>query len=301
MLAHVTGPRRPGPQRWPSRVYIPAYGMLTPRSTGVQSRQGPWRTGGADRQLMHRLGTCLALLIALPWPSAGQVIRGRLLDSMTEGPIANGRIELLDEDRRVIAATLSDSAGAFMLAAELPGRFGLRGTVFGFVTAATPFVQLGPNDHINVRFLLSPDAVLLAPLEITARSRPLISGMKLADYHERRKKGLGFAITQEQIKRQNPRAVSDLLRQVPGVRVDRAFGSSSIRIPGTGARFGGCPVKVVLDGLEFRWGSNTVDDIPVHDVYAIEVFRSLAEMPIEMAGGDARCGVIAIWTHRGVS
>jgi len=220
---------------------------------------------------------------------------------MTEGPIAQGLIELLDGDRRVLAATLSDSAGAFMLAADLPGRYGLRGAAFGYVTAATPFVQLDSNDHINVRFLLSPDAVLLAPLEITARARPLISGMTLADYHARREKGLGFAITQEQIKRQNPRAVSDLLRQVPGVRVDWAFGSSSIRIPGTGARFGECPVKVVLDGLEFRWGSSTVDDIPVHDVYAIEVFRSLAEMPIEMAGSNSRCGVIAIWTHRGGS
>ncbi len=250
---------------------------------------------------MRRLLLILALVSLDALPSSAQVVRGRLLDSMSDGPIPEGRVELLDEDGRTVARTTTDSAGAFVVMAELPGRYVLRGSAYGFRTATTPEVALETNEHINVRFVLSPDAVLLAPLEITAKTRPLISGMTLASYHERREHGLGFAITPEQIARQNPRAVSDLLRQVPGVRVDWAFGGSTIRIPGTGARFGGCPVKVVLDGLEFRWGSTTVDDIPVHDVYAIEVFRNLAEMPIEMAGSDARCGVVAIWTRRGVS
>jgi hypothetical protein len=65
------------------------------------------------------------------------------------------------------------------------------------------------------------------------------------------------------------------------------------------ARLGPCPVKVMLDGTEFRWGATTIDDIPVHDVWGVEVFRGLADLPIEFAAPDARCGVIAIWTRRG--
>ncbi|MCI0433676.1 MAG: TonB-dependent receptor [Gemmatimonadetes bacterium] len=251
---------------------------------------------------MRRLVLVLVLLGMSTWPVSGQVVRGRLLASADHLPISAGRVELLDDRGQVVSGTLADSSGAFMVAAELAGRYRLRGTATGYVTATTPAVILDANDHIVVRFVLSPAVVLLAPLEITARSRPLISGMTLAGYHERRDKGLGFAITQERIKRQNPRMVSDLLRQVPGVRVEWAFGGSAISIPATGnARFGPCPVKVLVDGMEFRWGSTTVDDVPVHDVWAIEVFRNLSELPVEMAGSDARCGVVAIWTHRGLS
>ncbi|MGD8277580.1 MAG: hypothetical protein PVH00_06115 [Gemmatimonadota bacterium] len=74
----------------------------------------------------------------------------------------------------------------------------------------------------------------------------------------------------------------------------------SIRIPGAGTRFTDyCQVKVILDGLRFRWGSSTIDDSAVDDLEAIEVFGSLAEVPVEFAGPDAHCGGIAVWTRRG--
>jgi hypothetical protein len=58
-------------------------------------------------------------------------------------------------------------------------------------------------------------------------------------------------------------------------------------------------VKVLLDGLVFKWGATTLDDIPVDDIEAIEVFRNLAEIPPEFGGPDALCGVVAVWTRRG--
>jgi outer membrane cobalamin receptor len=87
---------------------------------------------------------------------------------------------------------------------------------------------------------------------------------------------------------------------VPGVRVHWEFGGSRVSIPGAATQIGGgCEVKVFLDGLEFTWGSSTLDDIPTFDIEAIEVFRSLADLPPELAGSDARCGVVAVWTRRG--
>ena len=193
----------------------------------------------------------------------------------------------------------ADTVGEFEF--RIPsGLYAFRAGALGFMTATTPVIELGIQEELRVRVVLSPRAILLAPLEITARSRPLISGMMMQAYHERRAKNQGFAITREQIEERNPRRVTDLLHMVPGVRVIWRFGGSAIEIPGSGRRFQpGCQVKVLVDGTLFRWGGTTIDDIPVDDVEAIEVFRNLAEIPAEMGGPDAACGVVAIWTKRG--
>jgi outer membrane cobalamin receptor len=124
--------------------------------------------------------------------------------------------------------------------------------------------------------------------------------MSMQGFNERRAKGQGFAITREQIEQRHARLVTDLLRMVPGVHIEWRFGGSRITITGSSrAARGNCSARVLLDGIEFRWGSSTIDDIPTFDIEAIEVFRTIAELPPEMAGPESSCGVIAVWTRRG--
>lgn len=231
----------------------------------------------------------------------GQIVLGHIVEDGTDNPIVAAAVEMLDHRNAVVATAVSDSAGHFLLRAAQPGTYRLRAEALGYQTVTTPGIAVELAEQFQVRVVLSPDAVLLAPLEIRARSRPLLSGMTLQGYQERREKGLGFAITAEDIEQRHGRAVTDMLRMVPGVRVEWVFGGSRVSIPGAAQRFGGrsCDVKVYLDGLEFAWGANTLDDIPTYDIYAIEVFRTLAELPPELAGPDSDCGVIAVWTKRG--
>ncbi|MGH7503101.1 MAG: TonB-dependent receptor plug domain-containing protein [Longimicrobiales bacterium] len=250
------------------------------------------------------MGNCALILgllstAALPVTGAAQLVRGHLVEDGSNLPIANGSLELLDQNDQAVDRTVSDSLGVFLLAADQAGRYRIRAKAPFHVDATTPAVLIETGIHLDVRVVLSPEFALLAPLEVVARSRPLIAGMTLDAFNDRRARGLGFAITRDEFRNQNPRTVSDLIRQLPGVRVSPGHGSSSLKMAGT-TRFGPCPVKVVLDGIEFRWGATTIDDIPVHDVYAVEVFRGLADLPIELAAPDARCGVVAIWTMRGV-
>jgi hypothetical protein len=43
-----------------------------------------------------------------------------------------------------------------------------------------------------------------------------------------------------------------------------------------------------------------IDDlVSPHDVFAMEVYRSPAEVPSEFHGPNAGCGVIVLWTRRG--
>ena len=246
--------------------------------------------------------TSVALLtvgLGLAAEAGGQVVRGRIVEDGPNRPVTHADIILLDEEHRALASTQTDSLGRFVFEVS-EGYYAFRAGGLGFMTVTTAVIEVGPDEELQVRIVLSPKAILLAPLEITARSRPLISGMMMQAYNERRVKNLGFAITRKQIEERNPRRVTDLLQMVPGVIVIPQFGGSAIEIPGSGRRFvPGCQVKVMLDGLLFRWGATTIDDIPVDDVEAIEVFRNLAEIPPEMGGPDAVCGVVAVWTKRG--
>jgi len=230
-----------------------------------------------------------------------QVVLGHIVEDGTDHPIATASVELLDTRNNVIARTVSDSAGHFLLRASEGGRYKLKTIALGYETVTTPAIDVQFAEQFQVRIVMSADAVLLAPLEIRARSRPLLSGMTLQGYQERREKGLGFALTAEDIEQRHGRSVTEMLRMVPGVRVEWAFGGSRVSIPSAATRLGSrtCDIKVFLDGLEFAWGASTLDDIPTYDVYAIEVFRSLAELPPELAGPDSECGVIAVWTKRG--
>jgi len=257
----------------------------------------PLRTPAA---MIRSWVTILVVATGLAAEARAQVIRGRIIEDGTHRPIAHADIRLLDDRGRGIASTLADSLGGFEFR-TVSGLYAFQAVAPGFVQATTPVIELGIGELLEIRVVLSPRAILLAPLEITARSRPLISGMTMQGFHERRAKNLGFALTREQIEQRKPRRVSDLLRAVPGVRViPGGVGSGSIRIPGAGTRFrDNCEVKVLLDGFLFRWGGSTIDDIPVDDLEAIEVFRNLAETPPEYAGPDARCGVVAVWTRRG--
>jgi hypothetical protein len=245
----------------------------------------------------------LGILIAaagLATDASAQLIRGRIVQDGSHEPIAFADVALLSENGRILQSARADSIGEFEFSLQ-SGIYAFRVDALGFVSVTTPTVELESQQELLVRIVLSPKVILLAPLEITARSRPLITDMMMRGFNERRAKNLGFAITRDQIEARKPRHVTDLLRMVPGVRVmPGGVGSASIEIPSAGTRFlGGCQVKVVLDGLLFRWGATTIDDIAVDDLEAIEVFRTLAETPAEFAGPDARCGVVAVWTKRG--
>jgi hypothetical protein len=241
-----------------------------------------------------------ALATITPLDGAGQAVRGVLVSDIDARPITDARVELLDADGVVRAGTRTDSIGWFLLSAEEAGWYRLRSSPPGYESATTPRVEVGAGVVLDVRFVLSPDVVLLAPLEVRGRSRPLLAGGALRAYRERVRQNVGFQLTREQIAQQNPKAMTDLLRRVPGLRILRdSQGGTMVTMAGVRRILRACPMRIFVDGQEFRHGPGAVDDMVPVDVEGIEVFRTIAELPPEFAGPDSQCGVIAIWTRRG--
>lgn len=240
------------------------------------------------RRILFTLG-----LLALSLPSAmdAQSIRGRLLDAESGAAIASGTLILLSEDSVPVGNALTDSSGAFLLTAPRSGAYRLQAQRIGYRTSATPAIELEDRDTLVVEYRLSTQAVVLKPLTVTATSRRP-AGALGGFYQRAERRAFGTFITREQIDQRHAIHASDLLLTVPGVQVvPTRWGRAVVLMRGW------CVPQIYLDGMRIR--TSSIDDLvsPI-DLEGIEVYRSPAEAPAQLAGAGS-CGVVALWTRRG--
>jgi hypothetical protein len=150
---------------------------------------------------------------------------------------------------------------------------------------------------------LEPMAVAMAGVEATGRRMPM--SPPLQRFYNRLDRGHGSFVTREQIERRKPRRLTDLFREIPGVRV--ANTSRGDRLVMTGAtpamyrvgprwEAGDCPVQYYLDGVSYQPDfAGVPNDVRPDEVEGIEVYRRLSEVPVEYRRRGAECGVVLIW------
>jgi hypothetical protein len=243
-----------------------------------------------------------ALLLLLSCGFAGPIaaqstslIMGRVLDEMTDRPIAAALVELLPQSGRG-GRIVADSAGRFALPVPMAGMHRLRATGIGYAESLTAPFAIGAGDTLHVIVRMHVDAVRLPALEVVARSRGEHIHPGLADYYYRMRRGMGGSfITREEIEARSPRRLSDVL-YVPGVTVTTS-GSQGGRI----VTRRGCSPSVYIDGVRMRMGAfEAVNLSHPSSVEGLEIYPSVATLPGEYADNNAlRCGAIGLWTRRG--
>lgn len=236
--------------------------------------------------------------------AAGQapmLVTGHAIELETELALPGVEVELLDLSERRIASAVTDSTGWFRLESTQPGFYHVRASFIGYRTVITPVPAMAAGDTIEVLLRLSVDAVALDPLEVVARAVPRHPG--LARFHERAERRMGGRfVLREDIETGPQRAVSDVLTMM---------GLRSVGNPlGRGALFmnrSGCAPTVFLDGVKIAHSRSpaeafdAVNLLPPSSVEGIEVYPGAASVPAEFAGSDAGCGVVAIWSRRGLA
>jgi hypothetical protein len=150
---------------------------------------------------------------------------------------------------------------------------------------------------------LTPAPVALGGVQAAAQRMPM--SPPLRRFYERMEHGRGSFVTREQIDRRKPRRLTDLFREIPGVRV--ATTSRGDRLVMTGAtpamyrvdprwEAGDCPVQYYLDGMSYQPDfAGVPNDVRPDEVEGIEVYRRLSEVPVEFRRPGAECGVVLIW------
>lgn len=255
-------------------------------------------------EITGRIAVAVAALSASPMaaqePEPEQerplaVLAGRVVSATTGAPLEGAVVSLLGSGY----GALTDSIGNFLIPQTFAGSDTVEVRFIGYTPSKTQLTlePRGPSGMLTNRviFLLSPSVVRIA--ELTVEVTGTRGSIKLAGFEERRMKGFGVFYDPIAIRNRNPRLSSDMLRGLPGVTVGRIEHGQAPVYMSRGAR-GDCPPALYLDGV-YQSGLN-VDDIPIDDLGAMEIYRGPSETPGEYQRTSGRtCGAVVIWTPDG--
>ena len=277
----------------------------------------------AAARIPHPQLFAIGLLLLSGGSAEAQVIRGLLLDDSTNVPVAGATVVLLDEGGAVRGRSLTDTAGVFVLGAEL-GIHRLRAERLGYGTKLSPAFRVSDPDTLRVTFRIGGEAVRLPPLVVTATRRP---GREL--FSERMARGEGVHLTPEMVDSLRPEMhVGEIFRHADETWVHWTWGryedGRTGPIPRVKTYLGkyGC-VHFIVDRTPVPapffessvWGVPPLADLTPEDLVAVEVYRSWHEVPEDFRKqlrirnhwerralqriDRKACGVAILWTAEG--
>lgn len=248
---------------------------------------------------LGRAGSLAAVIVvvlaaALPADSvraqAVGSIDGIVLDS-ARLPLAG--VEIVVDGTPLRAAT--NEKGEFRMGGIPLGTAVVRARRLGF-TPSQARVEVSEAGPATVSLRLTAVAAMLAP--VVVRGEKMSYTGRLAGYYQRlERKSSGVFITREQIDRENPRMLKQLLRHVPGITEVRGRGNSSgIRMRGRA-----CWPLVWIDGIPMPAGEVDLDSFAPSSIHGIELYLGSTTAPARYTytRDASSCGTILLWS-RGV-
>ena len=246
------------------------------------------------------------LAVAALGAATASVLRGQgaavggVVQDEAGRPLAGARVRVLGGDA-VGAEVETDSAGRFRVMvtaqAAIAGAEGVRLAARRLGFAPDTVVVAGGGDAAPVALVLRRVAVPVPVVVVTGRRH--LRG-PLAGFYARRQRGQGRFFTFEEIDRMGTPRLSDLLRGVPGLRIEpRRGGRSTMRIRGAAS-----PPLVWMDGAPLGTTELDFDAFDARTFAGVEVYAGPATVPPEFGGGQRTStagGTIVLWSREGVA
>lgn len=264
--------------------------------TRVRSLWSPGSSGNlGSRSLVLLLPFLLPFLLVLVAPTfahAQSRMTGVVIDGDTGEPVA-GAFLVLQADRPLVAE--SDGEGEFTIQGMTAGSYPLQVRHLGYQTVDRTIDVAGAGRVTRVTVELRRQTVSVTPIVVEVERRPTMG--PLAAVYDRvdhqRLLGQGRFFEREDLENWGDNRVSNIIGSVAGVSVDRGRIILNSNCRGTPLYY--------LDGMPLQLGAETIDDwVHPSQIEVVEVYRRVSEIPGEFGGSAAQCGVISIWTRRGV-
>jgi len=211
-------------------------------------------------------------------------VAGQVVDRHTHDPIHAGQVVVLGTHVTVT----TDSSGRFALPALTPGSYAIEVHAVGY--APVTWLATIEARHL-LRHLFELDLLPVELPEVVVKGKVPLSERRFADFERRRRSGMGYFITQQQIERSGAATLVDLLVNARGVQqvcLTNDCVAKMVRSPP------GCYPQYYLDGVEST--AYFARHTPPRDVRGVEIYRGASETPGEFEGSNSGCGVIVIWT-----
>lgn len=204
---------------------------------------------------------------------------------------------LLDTEvslRGLNRAGRTDSTGQFRFMNVAAGNLIIEVRRLGYQPHQVDVVVPVAPTLVNLRIVLEDGPVELAAVDVGA---PLTYQME--GFYRRRANGSGSFVTSQEIDARRPSRLSDMVRNLPGIRVERVGTTrSTLRFTGSATMRPNCMPQYWLDGRLVR--DADIDDFPPGDVAGIELYSGPATTPLQFSafGPISSCGAVVIWTRQ---
>jgi hypothetical protein len=214
---------------------------------------------------------------------------GRVLDNTGTG-VPGAEITTAKSDRIHV---VSGDSGEFRIAGIPSGTIVFNVRRIGY-EPATFTALLKPGRTHRANFSLSAGAQVLPKVSVADTA---VQTHWLDVFNNRKSGARGTFITRNEIVKRGAHTATDIVRNVPGVRVDMAgrtgIQARVVMTRGNGAR--SCIPNLFVHGMPY---SGNLDDFNADDVEAVEVYTGISEIPPELdKNGKGICGAIVVWTR----
>ncbi|MEN9508951.1 MAG: hypothetical protein RLZZ621_1514 [Gemmatimonadota bacterium] len=231
-----------------------------------------------------------ALLIGLPMGFSVQpIVRGTVISA--DGlPLSGVRLQL------------TAPGGAPQVAeTDEAGRFQFTSPAFDNGLLVARRIGYRP-DSIRVRGETTALTLQLERLPATLETvrtigRRDLTGPMAGFYRRMQTGGGGRFITLAEIEKRNHVQMTDVLRMIPGLRIETRGFINHVRMRGSR-----CAPLVWLDGNPMFAGEVDLDAFDPRTFDGIEIYSGPATVPVEFHGNqrmNSSCGVIVLWSRRG--
>ena len=250
------------------------------------------------------MGLCV-VAIALAFANASpDSIPARVTGLVTDSagrPVGSAEVRLDSAQWRHV----SDD-GRFTMLQVVPGRHLLVVRSPGFAVDSLRF-SAEPGESIGLTAVVHRFTVLAGVSVVgrpdTAHPAVAITHDWTEGFADRKSHNIGGTfLDQAAIERKGATRMTELLRNVPGVRLFpmlNEYGGNGYKIVMRGASTLGeevCPIQYYLDGHPFDVSDDVDHAISPHNVAAMEIYSGASQVPEQFKGPHSRCGVIVIWT-----
>ncbi len=248
-------------------------------------------------------------------------VTGTIADAGTGSPVAEVWVSLLSDSGTAVAMTRTDELGRYAVSAPERGSYSVLSRRIGYSPSRDGPFELVPGTNVNNDIALAQSAYALEPVTVTAE----VVQSYLEDvgfYQRQRFNASGQFMDREEIEEHLGRVsyVEELLVGKTGVFVGGGVpGSLGAQLDfqrGHGFSGGECAYgpRVYVDGIVVEikphisegpgaFGATqytTLSEVVrPEEVYAIEVYRTPSQIPIQYGGPQSACGVLLIWTIHG--
>jgi len=266
-------------------------GLPSSLSASIQARRGGNITGEIPIALGDQLPQLFSRILSLSATDSVATTGHATVSGIVtlEGSATNAgtRVELTGTN----TVAMTDEKGEFTMRNVPSGTKVLLARHLGFNAETVP-VDLTSRQPQRVTIKLARYVAVMDPVLVTAR-RTL--ALDKVGFNERRKSAMGYFLGPERLQRMHPIFLTDILRQVPGLRLSYTPQGETVSSSRGGGN--GC-VQYWLDDMP--WMSiepgDLNDFVTGGEVVAVEVYQDTGT-PARYIRAGGFCTTIVLWTR----